>query len=119
LKFLTEEDNAGSTQLRDNFEAEWAFDGSFTIPHAYHCITDQARSIASAWIEKNAKELKLLQWRYRKIKEIGRRSLLLAGVSPRHELKSPLVPATASEKTGRNDPCPCGSGRKYKKCCGR
>jgi len=22
------------------------------------------------------------------------------------------------EKTGRNDPCPCGSGRKYKKCCG-
>jgi uncharacterized protein len=23
----------------------------------------------------------------------------------------------ASPKTGRNDPCPCGSGRKYKKCC--
>ena len=23
------------------------------------------------------------------------------------------------EKTGRNDPCPCGSGRKFKKCCGR
>jgi yecA family protein len=22
------------------------------------------------------------------------------------------------QKTGRNDPCPCGSGRKYKKCCG-
>lgn len=22
-------------------------------------------------------------------------------------------------KTGRNDPCPCGSGRKFKKCCGR
>ena len=21
-------------------------------------------------------------------------------------------------KVGRNDPCPCGSGRKYKKCCG-
>jgi preprotein translocase subunit SecA len=23
------------------------------------------------------------------------------------------------KKTGRNDPCPCGSGKKYKKCCGR
>ncbi|KAF0191220.1 MAG: yecAH [Gammaproteobacteria bacterium] len=23
-----------------------------------------------------------------------------------------------SEKIGRNDPCPCGSGKKYKKCCG-
>jgi SWIM/SEC-C metal-binding protein len=22
-----------------------------------------------------------------------------------------------SEKIGRNDPCPCGSGKKYKKCC--
>ncbi|TFH13897.1 MAG: hypothetical protein E4H02_10920, partial [Lentisphaerales bacterium] len=23
-----------------------------------------------------------------------------------------------SAKIGRNDPCPCGSGKKYKKCCG-
>ena len=22
-------------------------------------------------------------------------------------------------KTGRNEPCPCGSGKKYKKCCGK
>lgn len=25
---------------------------------------------------------------------------------------------SVSEKIGRNDPCPCGSGKKYKKCCG-
>jgi len=25
----------------------------------------------------------------------------------------------SGEKNGRNDPCPCGSGKKYKKCCGR
>ena len=24
----------------------------------------------------------------------------------------------SNEKIGRNDPCPCGSGKKYKKCCG-
>lgn len=24
-----------------------------------------------------------------------------------------------SAKVGRNDPCPCGSGKKYKKCCGK
>jgi uncharacterized protein YecA (UPF0149 family) len=23
-----------------------------------------------------------------------------------------------SQKIGRNDPCPCGSGKKFKKCCG-
>ena len=26
---------------------------------------------------------------------------------------------TVGEKIGRNDPCPCGSGKKYKKCCGK
>jgi SWIM/SEC-C metal-binding protein len=28
--------------------------------------------------------------------------------------QEPLI----SQKVGRNDPCPCGSGKKYKKCCG-
>ena len=28
-------------------------------------------------------------------------------------------PIAAAKEPGRNDPCPCGSGRKYKKCCGR
>ncbi len=32
--------------------------------------------------------------------------------------KKPVV-HKKSEKVGRNDPCPCGSGKKYKKCCGR
>jgi preprotein translocase subunit SecA len=27
-------------------------------------------------------------------------------------------PRRVGEQTGRNDPCPCGSGQKYKKCCG-
>ena len=27
-------------------------------------------------------------------------------------------PIVATRKVGRNDPCPCGSGKKYKKCCG-
>lgn len=31
--------------------------------------------------------------------------------------QEPLV--RASPKVGRNDPCPCDSGRKFKKCCGR
>lgn len=28
-------------------------------------------------------------------------------------------PSQRGKKIGRNDPCPCGSGKKYKKCCGR
>ena len=29
------------------------------------------------------------------------------------------TPVTGSRGPGRNDPCPCGSGKKYKKCCGK
>lgn len=28
------------------------------------------------------------------------------------------APVVREARTGRNDPCPCGSGKKYKKCCG-
>ena len=38
-------------------------------------------------------------------------------ISDLEKLLNPTPPATA-QKTGRNDPCPCGSGKKYKKCCG-
>jgi len=29
------------------------------------------------------------------------------------------IPIVKEPKIGRNDPCPCGSGKKYKKCCSR
>jgi SWIM/SEC-C metal-binding protein len=34
-------------------------------------------------------------------------------------LLNPPRPTTAEKKIGRNAPCPCGSGNKYKKCCGQ
>ena len=37
-------------------------------------------------------------------------------------VKGEVVPKTevrVGKKIGRNDPCPCGSGKKYKHCCGR
>ena len=38
-------------------------------------------------------------------------------ISDLEKLLNPPKPIR-SEKVGRNDPCPCGSGKKYKKCCG-
>lgn len=40
------------------------------------------------------------------------------------EDEAPLPPPVQpihkeAAETGRNDPCPCGSGKKYKKCCGK
>jgi len=34
-------------------------------------------------------------------------------------LLNPLKTSIAEKKVGRNEPCPCGSGKKYKKCCGK
>jgi tetratricopeptide (TPR) repeat protein len=33
------------------------------------------------------------------------------------EDETPILPIRTEPKIGRNDPCPCGSGKKYKKCC--
>jgi len=61
--------------------------------------------------------------------ELSDRPLAPAGRSDRgrlrdatmsRELRPAAGPGTlvARAKIGRNDPCPCGSGKKYKKCCG-
>jgi preprotein translocase subunit SecA len=34
-------------------------------------------------------------------------------------LPPPVEPIHSAEKPGRNEPCPCGSGKKYKQCCGK
>ena len=46
------------------------------------------------------------------------RNAELAGVGGEKTTKKPVV-RRASERVGRNDPCPCGSGKKYKQCCGK
>ncbi len=34
-------------------------------------------------------------------------------------LLNPIETKTAEKKIGRNEPCTCGSGKKFKKCCGK
>ena len=45
----------------------------------------------------------------------------VGGNRPQPMPMAPQAPAArpAAPAVGRNDPCPCGSGKKYKKCCGR
>jgi hypothetical protein len=45
---------------------------------------------------------------------------LLSATPKSADAPLPLMqPYRAAVRIGRNDPCPCGSGRKYKKCCGK
>ena len=41
----------------------------------------------------------------------------VSAVAERHGGRS--AAGSGKQKIGRNDPCPCGSGKKYKRCCGR
>ncbi len=40
-------------------------------------------------------------------------------ISDLHLLLNRPKPTIAEKKVGRNEPCPCGSGRKFKNCCAR
>jgi len=40
-------------------------------------------------------------------------------VNEASEAVSKAKPIRTGPKVGRNDPCPCGSGKKYKQCCGK
>ena len=58
--------------------------------------------------------------RYSELKARGIDPFADIDEEPDLDLKEPLQPVRRErEKVGRNDPCPCGSGRKYKKCCGK
>ncbi len=51
--------------------------------------------------------------------QIGERPRQDFVMSRGEDAATPAPVRREGEKVGRNDPCPCGSGKKYKKCCGR
>lgn len=63
---------------------------------------------------KSAKQLEAFSKVYTQVFHSAR-MWIYSGATPDEMQKS--KPLTA--KIGRNDPCPCGSGKKYKKCCGK
>jgi preprotein translocase subunit SecA len=54
----------------------------------------------------------------RRRERVAAPKILLSGPSPESQGASRPPQAVAKDKVGRNDPCPCGSGKKYKKCHG-
>lgn len=49
---------------------------------------------------------------------VAQKQAELKNLGGKAEKRQPVV-KKSFEKIGRNDPCPCGSGKKYKQCCGR
>jgi len=55
--------------------------------------------------------------KHNEAREFEKAFSILQRAEPKGSYYYKLSPAR-SEKIGRNEPCPCGSGKKYKKCCG-
>jgi len=85
-------------------------------------IEEKGAGISTQFAEKMMAELmtlfagagiELFKERYDRIKKWGQDCL-----QPELHRKN-AAPAATVPKVGRNSPCPCGSGQKYKRCCGR
>jgi len=67
--------------------------------------------------KENDLDFMLLKDRYNHMKKVNLLQHSAEAESSDRSRQSSKKAVTA--KAGRNEPCPCGSGKKYKKCCGR
>jgi hypothetical protein len=117
LQFKFPEGGAAPKRAEEQFTALRSLDGGVAVKEVYRGSRSEAAAVLAAWQEEYGDDLQGLRWRYDKIKQIARRSWRPGRRLPEPpEPREPLPPA--ARRVGRNDPCPCGSGKKYKKCCG-
>ena len=108
-----------ATALVDQFATE-AIDAARTVLMDEHPDSYDLKSslvVACKLMAYDLPELK--QWE-RELAE-PRRPLVTERLPPpvfnRLDFQSDISPVSTRVKIGRNDPCPCGSGKKFKKCC--
>ncbi len=80
---------------------------------------DMVRYMFHVTIETKTQRKQLATIEDEKGSDLDYKEGMRAGVpnsAPSSEKAKPFV---SGKKVGRNDPCPCGSGKKYKKCCGK
>ena len=75
----------------------------------------QAQPDLNTFLAKRHDQLRYLYRRFRRRQPPTKRA---AVSGPGEDAGLAAPPAQATPKPGRNDPCPCGSGKKYKKCRG-
>lgn len=85
--------------------------GRYQIEHNEQLSKKEIEQILQCFKEHMNDDFRLLKKRYQKMKEFGRMR-----IKRRKQRETKAI--VNSAKVGRNDPCPCGSGKKYKKCCG-
>ncbi|WML26171.1 SEC-C metal-binding domain-containing protein [Neobacillus sp. OS1-33] len=80
----------------------------------FSSLVDIEQTVYSYYTILGEQHPELMDWKLAALeREIEFRNVSKQGGSPQSG------PVLKENKVGRNDPCPCGSGKKYKKCCGK
>ncbi len=116
LFFELVQESANSPAIIDRFMAKMSFDGKMKISERYQIDRQNAKNVLQEWGSRYPDAIGVLKDHYGQIKEIGQKSL--DEEKRTKKLDKNTKQPTGKKKIGRNDPCPCGSGKKYKKCCG-
>ena len=103
--------------MKNSFEAEMRarkFDGSRSAKLG----TKQNPAVISVQSEERKKEVAAIFAEHKWNCEIEVNPDNPENIKDLDTLLHPVQPVKSANKVGRNDPCPCGSGKKNKKCCG-
>lgn len=118
LSFMIERWDRETNQaiLDQRFNVRMGFDGKWTDIKWMGASKPDTAKYLNAMCQYYPRIEKVFQFRYHQIRSLAINILQshFAGKNP-----TMIMPDTKKPrpKIGRNDPCPCGSGKKYKKCC--
>ncbi len=120
-------DKQGQAVIGNVFDAVVTLKGGVRIEKVHAADLggkEVALRVVRALLDDGSHVLEELRERNKTVKEVGRRSLSIASrlpgaraLAPQLGTRNAPAPASRRVKVGRNEPCPCGSGKKFKKCC--
>jgi len=139
-KYKAQEELIGAEQMREvervimlqNVDRKW-MDHIDSMDQLKRGITLRAYAQRDPVVEYKYEGMDMFEEMINSIKEDTARMVLMVKFRTPPQREQVAKPTTAShggeeggvkktvvkkQKVGRNDPCPCGSGKKYKKCCG-
>ena len=106
LKFIEEDENSKATGR--HFGVRKSFKNGEMVIEDRNLPEQKANEVAAEALNYSPEVVELFKQRYAQMKLEGHNIIT-------KESKKPIVNENV---IGRNDPCTCGSGKKYKKCCG-
>ena len=106
------EERKGNKQAGQHFGVRVSFRDNQFVLEDYNISKQKAMDIAEDTLKYSKDVMELFKQRYQQMKEKGTQIIT-------ESAKAAKMPHVHAEPViGRNEPCPCGSGKKYKKCCG-